>query len=430
MYEKFYNLKKQPFHMTPDLRFLYLSETHKHALASMIYPIQRREGFVAITGAVGVGKTTIIRAFLDKATSAGLKVIYLFHANVRFIDIVKTIYRDLGLELATADLIEMMNGLHLALIELHKQGKTVVLVIDEAQTMSIETLENVRTLSNLETLTEKLIQVVLVGQAELDELLERHELRQLKQRIVVRSQIVPLGPAESYAYIEHRLSVAGLDKPTIFSQKALDIIVKEAKGVPRLLNVLCNNALITGFRRGKNPVTASIVREVVTALAGKQRRPPIRKWKVAALVGVAVLLALLLVFFLSPYKKNVLRMRDPVGSVQSANREPVRAPVSGLPQTEQLPVVPAPAAPSEPKGAVGQPRAAEPKAAPPSYMTRVVKPGETLSDLVREVYRISPKSALEPSLIDLVKQHNPTIIDSNLILAGSVIRFPELPKEK
>jgi len=288
----------------------------------------------------------------------------------------------------------------------------------------------VRTLSNLETLTEKLIQVVLVGQAELDELLERHELRQLKQRIVVRSQIVPLGPAESYAYIEHRLSVAGLDKPTIFSQKALDIIVKEAKGVPRLLNVLCNNALITGFRRGKNPVTASIAREVVTALAGKQRRPLIRKWKVAALVGVAVLLALLIAFFLSPYKKNVLRMRDPVGSVQSANREPVRAPVSGLPQTEQLPVVPAPAAPSEPKGAVGQPRAAEPKAAPPSYMTRVVKPGETLSDLVREVYRISPKSALEPSLIDLVKQHNPTIIDSNLILAGSVIRFPELPKEQ
>ena len=416
--------------MTPDLRFLYLSETHKHALASMIYPIQRREGFVAITGAVGVGKTTIIRAFLDKATSAGLKVIYLFHANVRFIDIVKTIYRDLGLELATTNLIEMMNGLHLALIELHKQGKTVVLVIDEAQTMSIETLENVRTLSNLETLTEKLIQVVLVGQAELDELLERHELRQLKQRIVVRSQIVPLGPAESYAYIEHRLLVAGLDKPTIFSQKALDIIVKEAKGVPRLLNVLCNNALITGFRRGKNPVTASIVREVVTALAGKQRRPPIRKWKVAVLVGVAVLLALLIAFFLSPYKKNVLRVRDPAGSVQSANREPVRVPVSGLPQTEQLPVVPAPAAPSEPKGAVEQPSGGRPKAAPPSYMTRVVKPGETLSDLVREVYRISPKSAREPSLIDLVKQHNPTIIDSNLILAGSVIRFPELPNEK
>ena len=446
MYENFYNLKQQPFHITPDLRFIYLSETHKQALASMIYGIQKREGFVAIIGAVGLGKTTIVRAFLEKAASSGLKVIYLFHASVRFTDIVKAIYRDLDLELVTTDLIEMMNGLHLALIELHRQGKTIVLIIDEAQTMSIETLANLRMLSNLETQTEKLIQVVLVGQPELEELLEKDELRQLRQRIVVRSQIAPLGPEESYAYIAHRLAVAGLEKPTIFSQRAFDIIVKEAKGVPRMLNVLCNNALIAGFRRGKNPVTASIAREIVTAFSAKQKQPLVRRWKVAALAGVAVFLALLIAFFLSLYGGNVLRML----SLHSAKPEPVQAYAGRLPRTEPLLVpVPAAAAPPEPKGAVQQPGAVEPKAAiePESprqpkevaeqkgvvgsvSMTRVVKPGDTLSGLIGEVYRVSPKSARAPSLVDLVKQHNPAIIDPDVISVGSVIRFPELPKEK
>jgi general secretion pathway protein A len=418
MYEKFYNLKKQPFHMTPDLRFLYLSETHKQALAAIIYGIQKRQGFLAITGGVGVGKTTIVRAFLEKGTGAGLKVVYIIHANVTFTDILKTIYRDLDLELATTDLIGMVNGLHFALIELYKQGKTVILMIDEAQTMSIETLEKLRTLSNLETPTEKLIQVVLVGQTELEEMLEKHELRQLKQRIAIRAQIAPLSPLESHAYISHRLAVAGLDKPTIFSKQALDIIVREAKGVPRLLNVLCNNALITGFRSGKNPVTASIAREIVTAFAGKQKQPLIRKWKVAALVGAAVLLALVAAFFLS-YRH---------GPVTTAPKRPV----------EQPPAAAEPKAAVKPESALQPGAVTAPKeiterkagAAAASYKTRVVKPAETLSVLVREVYRIGAKSALEPSLIDLVKQHNPAITDANLILVGSSIRFPDRPREK
>ena len=247
MYQQFYNLTREPFHVTPDPQFLYLSESHQQALASIMYGIEKRKGFVAITGGVGVGKTTIVRAYLEKATNAGLKMIYVFHANVSFKDLVRTIYQELGLELATADLTEMVADLHLALIELYRQEKTVVVIVDEAQNMPLETLENLRMLSNLETPTEKLIQVVLVGQTELEELLEKHELRQLKQRIAIRSQIAPLNARESYAYIEHRLSVAGLDKPTIFSKGALDIIVKEANGVPRLLNVLCDNALITGM---------------------------------------------------------------------------------------------------------------------------------------------------------------------------------------
>jgi general secretion pathway protein A len=451
MYEKFYNFTKEPFHITPDPRFLYLSERHKQALSSIIYGIEKRKGFVAITGGVGVGKTIIIRAYLEKATNAGLKVIYLFHANVSFEDLVRTIYREFELEPATTDLIEMVDGLHLALIELYRQGKTVVIIIDEAQNMPIETLENLRMLSNLETPTEKLIQVVLVGQTELEELLEKHELRQLNQRIAIRARIAPLSAQESYAYIEHRLSVAGLDKPPIFSKGALDIIVKEANGVPRRLNVLCDNVLITGFGYQKNPVTASIAREVVTDFAAKQRQPPVWRWKVAALVGVAVFLAFVVILSLSPYRHGAAQMLDDAGLGQATMPEPALSPVSRPPGEPQLavPVREVPP-PSKPKGAVEPPGAAEPKAAIKpesaiqvkdiaqqkrgvaiaSYKTRVVKRGETLSDLIREVYRISPKSTFEPSLIDLVKQRNPAIIDSNLILAGSVIRFPELPKEK
>jgi general secretion pathway protein A len=451
MYEKFYNLKKEPFHITPDPRFLYLSERHKQALASIMYGIEKRKGFVAITGGVGVGKTTVIRAYLEKATNAGLKMIYVFHANVSFKDLVKTIYRELGLELAATDLIEMVDGLHLALIELYRQGKTVVVIIDEAQNMPIETLENLRMLSNLETPTEKLIQVVLVGQTELEELLEKHELRQLKQRIAIRSRIAPLSAQESYAYIEHRLSVAGLDKPTIFSKGALDIIVKEANGVPRLLNILCDNALITGFGYEKNPVTASIAKEVAADFGTRQKRPRTRNRKVPALAVLVAFLALLVAFFLSPYRSGVVQMLGDAGLGHTEKREPVRAPVSRPPGEQQLGVpdreVPPP---SEPQGTMEPPGAAEPKTAikpesaiqpkdiagqkrgvaAASYKTRVVKQGETLSDLIRKVYRISPKSALEPSLIDLVKQHNPAITDSNLIFADSVIRFPELPKEK
>jgi general secretion pathway protein A len=432
MYQKFYNLTKEPFHITPDPQFLYLSESHKQALASMIYGIEKRKGFVAITGGVGVGKTTIVRAYLDKAAATNLKVIYVFHANVTFKELVKVIYREFGLELATNHLVEMVNGLHLALIELYRQGKTVVIIIDEAQNMPIETLESLRMLSNLETPTEKLIQVVLVGQTELDELLEKHELRQLKQRIAIRARIASLSAQDSRAYIEYRLSVAGLDNSSIFDQRALDIIIREANGVPRKLNILCDNALITGFGYQKNPVTARIAREVVSDFASPgKRRPLARRWRAAALVVVGVILALLIAFFLSPYG-NSLKGALGIASVSDTRKpEPARALVNRDPG-EKEPVPPVNAvAPGKQETDVNQGAAAEAKGkVKTKYRTRVVKEGETLSDLVRQVYGLSPKGALNASLLELVKQHNPTITDSNLIIAGSVIQFPDLPRDQ
>ena len=288
MYEKFYNLKTEPFHITPDVRFLYLSETHREALASTIYVAQKRQGFMTITGGAGVGKTAILRAFVQKAANAALKVVYVLGTNVTFTDIVAAIYRELDLEPTTTDPVEMMDGLHSALVRLREQGRTMVLIIDEAQTMSIETLENLCTLSNLETSTEKLIQVVLVGQPELEELLESQELRRLKQRITVRSKIAPLNRVESRAYVAHRLSVAGVENPAVFKKKALNRIIAGAEGVPRLLNVLCNNALIAGFQRGENPVTKSIAREIVTAFGGKKAQPFLQRWRATAMSIVGV----------------------------------------------------------------------------------------------------------------------------------------------
>ena len=431
MYEKFYNLTREPFHITPDPQFLYLSESHKQALASMVYGIEKRKGFVAITGGVGVGKTTIVRAYLEKATAADLKVIYVFHANVTFKDLLKTIYRELELDLATDDLLEMVNGLHLALIELYRQGKIVVLIIDEAQNMPIESLENMRMLSNLETPTEKLIQVVLVGQTELDDLLERHELRQLKQRIAIRAHIAPLNARDSHAYIEHRLSVAGLDNTSIFEKRALDIIIKEADGIPRKLNVLCDNALITGFGYEKNPVTANIAREVAADFASPQKRQPhLRRWQLAALLVIGLVLALLIALFLSPYRNSVMETLGIESLSHTGKPEPVRAQVSPAPveKPQGISSITA-AAPVQRLSSANQkaPMGSNSDMAT-KYKTRVVKEGQTLSSLIREVYGINPKAAADASLIQLVIQANPTITDSDLIIAGSVIRFPDLPK--
>ncbi|HME43115.1 MAG TPA: AAA family ATPase [Syntrophorhabdales bacterium] len=465
MYQKFYNLTKEPFHITPNPEFLYLSESHKQALASMIYGIEKRKGFIAITGGVGVGKTTIVRAYLEKAKAASLRVIYVFQANITFKDLVRTIYREFDLELATNNLVEMVNGLHLALIELFRQGKTVVIIIDEAQNMPIETLENLRMLSNLETPTEKLVQVVLVGQAELDGLLEKHELRQLKQRIAIRARILPLSAEDSRAYIEHRLSVAGLNDSSIFDKRALDIIIKEGAGIPRKLNVLCDNALITGFGYQKNPVTTSIAREVIADFASpRTERRPVRRRYIPVLIVLTIFVALVIALLYSPYSNRLMESLGVEGFSHETKPEPVRAAVNKNPEANPQGTTAAPALPVAPAVPVAPPVAAAPavpvaptvsappavpapakqpseanekekKAAQPQsnvktqYKIRVVKEGETLANLIREVYGISTKASLDPSIIKLVKQHNPMITDSNLIIAGSVIQFPNLPRK-
>jgi general secretion pathway protein A len=309
MYQDFYHLRKEPFHITPNPEFLFLSPSHKQALGSIVYGVRNRKGFIVITGEVGVGKTTILRSYLEGVAKQRTKVIYIFNTHVSFKNLLKTIYKELGLDPKSGDIVEMLNDLYQILMDEYKQGNTVLLIADEAQNMPIETLENLRMLSNLETSNDKLLQIVLIGQYEFEEILNLHELRQLKQRIVLRSTIVPLTQKESMAYIKHRLGKAAMNGSQVFTKGAVKRIVKEARGIPRILNILCDNALITGFGYKKRPVNAKIVKEVITDFKGGVKEHSLLKWVIAP---AALLLLLLLILFFISNKNLILSKVDNV----------------------------------------------------------------------------------------------------------------------
>jgi len=276
MYLDFYLLKKAPFHITPDPEFLFLSPSHKAALGALVYGIEERQGFVALLGEVGLGKTTILRSYLERVDQAQLKPIYLLHANLAFRDLLNTLCQEFGLEVTPEPVAETVNRLHQVLIEEYKQGRNVALLVDEAQHMPIETLEHLRMLSNLETSTQKLLQIILVGQPEFEAKLNDPTLRQLKQRLVIRATIAPLTAEESRDYILYRLAkVSTVDEP-IFTRGALQAIIKQAQGTPRVLNILCTNALIQGFGYGQRRISAAIAKDVIAEYTGKAPR---RWWR-------------------------------------------------------------------------------------------------------------------------------------------------------
>ena len=296
MYLNHFSLKTEPFHITPDPEFLFLSPSHKEALATVIYGVKQRKGFVQITGEVGVGKTTILRSYLEQNLGARLKTIYIFNPNLSFPSLLKTICSELGVTRANDDTNEMLSGLHQGLIEEYSRGGTVALIIDEAQNMPMETLENLRMLSNLETAKDKLIQIIFSGQPEFEQLLNRHELRQLKQRMAISATITRLSKAESAGYIRHRLTQAGLRQgATLFTPAALKRIVTQAKGIPRSINILCDNALLTAFGYQKKKVDRAIAREIIADSKGKKVRSRnlCRVW-LAVLLIIAIVLGWLL----------------------------------------------------------------------------------------------------------------------------------------
>lgn len=293
MYLDFYGFRAEPFHITPDPDFLYLSPSHKEALAAIIYGVQQRKGFITITGEIGLGKTTIVRSYLERYDRNRIKTVLVFNANVSFTGLLRVIYRELGLEPPDLDPYELVHDLHTILIKEYQDGWNVVLIIDEAQNMPVETLENLRMLSNLESTKDKLIQIILIGQPELENTLNLHQLRQLKQRIAIRTALKPLTPKESLDYIRHRLSLVQNEPREVFTQGALELIIKEAQGIPRKINIICDNAFITGFGYGRKTVTPQIVREVLADLEGRAQATPWgRKIALAGLCAVVLAAAL------------------------------------------------------------------------------------------------------------------------------------------
>jgi len=289
MYLDFYHLNREPFRITPDPEFLYLSPGHKEALAAIAYGVEQRKGIIAVTGEVGTGKTTILRYYLGKADPERLKAAYVFNPAVSFPALLQMIFRELGIPPGSGEAGGMVDRFHGYLIEEYRKDHTVVLFIDEAQNMPVETLENLRMLSNLESSEDKLLQIVLCGQTELEPLLDRNELRQLKSRIAVRAAIPPLSRKESLAYFRHRMSISSEEGSDIFTRAALERIVRKAKGNPRSINILCDNALITGYGSGENKVTFRTAGEIIADMEGRAA-PGIPGWAIAS-IGLFLFLA-------------------------------------------------------------------------------------------------------------------------------------------
>jgi general secretion pathway protein A len=254
MYNQFFGLTRAPFAVTPDPSLFYMSRSHREALATIIYGVETGKGFIVCTGEVGTGKTTVVRAFLEQADRQKFRVIYIFTPQMTRTDMTQFLCQELGLPLPES-IFAGTQRLHLKLLDMYKDNQTVVLIIDEAQALPIETLEFLRLLSNFETSSEKLLQIVFVGQPELDALLTRQDLRQVNQRVAHYVRLDPLNQEDSLNYIRHRLVAAGArSHDQILSSEAVHLIAEKSGGIPRVMNVLADNVLIAGYGVGERPV--------------------------------------------------------------------------------------------------------------------------------------------------------------------------------
>ena len=278
MYCDFFGFNEKPFDVTPNSRLLYLSPSHQEALASLLYGIQERRGFIVLLGEVGTGKTTLLKAVLSRLDSA-IRVASLTYTGVSFDDMLTMALIDLDIA-RPEERISKIEGLQrlndLAIRQL-AAASNVVLMVDEAQNLDVHALENLRLLSNLETDKHKLIQIVLSGQPELETKLKQPELRQLAQRISIKRCIVPLTEEQTYQYIQYRLSKVGYNSDNIFDSKALKLVWRYSTGVPRKINVICDNALLIGYALQQKKINAGIIKEVVEDLGGVKFRNQGRK---------------------------------------------------------------------------------------------------------------------------------------------------------
>jgi len=262
MYEQFYDFSEKPFSLTPDPKFLYLTPYHREALAAMLYGIKERKGFISITGEVGTGKTTLIYSFL-KQCSEKVKTVFIFHTHITFEQLLENILHELGLPILEGGKSTHLRLLNEYLVQSLSRDENLAIIIDEAHNLSKEVMEELRMLSNLETPKSKLLQIVLVGQPELEAKLDSEDLRQLKQRIGIRRHISPLSREECVNYIEHRLNVVGSSTSRIFTPAAVSLICDYSKGTPRTINILCDNALLIGYGLSRKKLDVDIIREVI-----------------------------------------------------------------------------------------------------------------------------------------------------------------------
>ena len=290
MYLPFFGLKQTPFSIAPDPHYLFMSERHREALAHLLYGVSGGGGFVLLTGEIGAGKTTVCRCFLDQMP-ADCNVAYIFNPKLSAIELLQTVCDEFRVPVppGAATVKDFVDPLNSFLLAQHAAGRNNLLIVDEAQNLSAEVLEQLRLLTNLETSERKLLQVVLIGQPELRDMLARPELEQLAQRVIARYHLGALSEAETAQYVGHRLQVAGLAGPLPFDRAALRLVHRQSRGVPRRINLLCDRALLGAYARNQAQVTRAVVRQAAaevfdTGEAGAGRGAP---WVLASLLLVA-----------------------------------------------------------------------------------------------------------------------------------------------
>jgi general secretion pathway protein A len=304
MYLKHFNLTERPFSIAPDPRFLYMSVRHKEALAHLLYGMGEGGGFVQLTGEVGTGKTTICRCLLEQVPE-NVDLAVVLNPKVTAIELIATVCDELGIkyphEHSIKTLIDVLNEY---LLEAYTRGRRTVLIIDEAQNLDAEVLEQVRLLTNLETSTQKLLQIVLIGQPELRSLLASDEMRQLSQRITARYHLDPISREETEAYIRHRLQICGSSR-NIYSRRAINRIHKLSGGIPRLINVLCDRAMLGAYVEGKSQVDLKVLKKAAREVIS-EARPDGANRQLPWLLAVLTVVALGALFILQPFQPSAL----------------------------------------------------------------------------------------------------------------------------
>ncbi len=342
MYLRFFGLNEKPFAITPDPRYLYLSERHAEALAHLLYGINESGGFIQLTGEVGTGKTTVVRTLLSRVPHHA-DVAVILNPRVTPVEFLLTICEELGLDIAEADrdsVKQLVDALNRRLMAAHAAGRRIIVIVDEAQNLSAEVLEQVRLLTNLETPTQKLLQIILIGQPELRELLDRTELRQLAQRITGRYHLEPLSREETRGYVRHRLRVAGAAED-IFTNSALTEVHRLAAGIPRVINVTCDRALLGAYTQETRKVTAALVRVAAGEVYGRRFLPPWFGWLAGALgiagfAGVAFLAWQFWQRQLLPAHAAVPPTAEPAQALKSSPPARVPAQTAAAPRTVSL----------------------------------------------------------------------------------------------
>ena len=356
MYLEHFKLTERPFSITPDPRFLYMSARHREALAHLLYGLGESGVFVQLTGEVGTGKTTICRCLLEQVPE-NVDIALVLNPKVTSTELIATVCDELGIEYPAdnTSIKSLTDVLNRYLLDAYARGRRTVLIIDEAQNLSADVLEQVRLLTNLETSTQKLLQVILIGQPELRTLLARDDMRQLSQRVTARYHLDPISRDEADAYIKHRLQICGTTQ-TLFNKRAIDRIQQLSGGIPRLINVLCDRSLLGAYVEGKAQVDPKVVKKAAHEVLAEAERTPEDggglRWIAA---GLTVLVLAALAAVLQPWKQQtgvvvvapVTEQAVPAGSMRreklpvAAVVKPVAEPVERLPEVvvERLPEV-------------------------------------------------------------------------------------------